>query len=131
MSDFSEYTAGQVVDWMSQGTVATPPTNLFVTVFDSSGTELDASFDNARASTTTGPDWDVTNTAFVNADEIDLGEALNDVTDVQDIALYDAETGGNEIARYALTDNPFDVAEGSFLVFEPGEIDFNVIDRTE
>jgi len=133
MSDFSVYTAEQITDWMSQGTVATAPTDLYVTVFDSGGNELDGSFPNARFQTDTGADWneDADGTGFTNANNIDFGEAASDVTDVTDIALYDASTGGNEIARYQLTDAPFDVSAGTNLIFLSDDIDFDVRDRTE
>jgi len=131
MSDFSVYTAEQVADWMSQGVVATAPSDLYVTVRDGAGTELSSEFQNARVQTTAGTDWTITNTAFENAALIDFGEALSDVTDIQTIAIHDAETGGNELAAYQLTDAPFDISEGSELVYEAGQVDFDIIDRTE
>lgn len=133
MSDFSVYTAEQITDWMSQGTIDAAPSNIYVTVFDSGGTELDGSFPNARFETTTGTDWDedADGTGFTNANNIDFGEAASDVTDVTDVALYDASTGGNEIARYQLTDAPFDVSAGTNLIFLQDDIDFDVKDRTE
>ena len=133
MSDFSVYTAEQITDWMSQGTIEAAPTDLYVTVFDSGGNELDGDFPNARAQTSTGTDWneDADGTGFTNANNIDFGEAASDVTDVTDVALYDASTGGNEIARYQLTDAPFDVSAGTNLIFLSDDIDFDVRDRTE
>jgi len=131
MSDFSVYVAQQVADWMSQGTVETPPSNIYVTVFDDTGTELDGSFIDARAETTAETDWDSPATDFENANEVSLGEATEDVTNITDVALYDAETDGNELARYQLTDAPFDVSDGSTLLWQPNQLTFDVIDRTE
>ena len=132
MSDFSVYTAEQVADWMSQGTIETPPSNLYVALFDDTGTERSSDFaSDGRVSTTTGTDWTITNTAFENGDEVSFGEATVDVNNLQDIGLFDASTGGNEIARYAMSDAPFDVSSGTSLTFTAGNITFDVQDRTE
>ena len=132
MSDFSVYTAEQVADWMSQGTIETPPSELYVALFDDTGTERSSDFaSGGRVSTTTGTDWTITNTAFENGDEVSFGEAASDVNNLQDIALFDASTGGNEIARYGLSGAPFDVSDGTTLTFPAGNITFDVVDRTE
>jgi len=132
MSDFSVYTAGQIADWMSQGTIDAAPSELYVTVFDDTGTERASDFGSAgRVSTTTGTDWDIVSTGFENGIAIDFGEAIGDVTNLQDIALFDASTGGNEIARYTQSGAPYDVADGTTLVFPIGNVTFDVIDRTE
>jgi len=131
MSDFSVYTAEQIRDWMSQGTVATPPTDLYVTVFDDTDTERSSDLGLARLQTDTGADWNVTNTSFENANQLDLGEATTDINNIEDIALFDAATGGNLIARYTLGDAVFDISEGTNLIFNASEITFDIIDRTE
>lgn len=133
MSDFSVYTAGEIVNWMSQGTVATPPSNLYLAVFDDTDTERSGDFANDRIETAAGADWDVVGTDFENAAEESFGEATTDVNNLVDIALFDdtLANGGNEIARYPMADTPFDVASGTTLLFEAGEITFNVVDRTE
>lgn len=132
-SDFSVYTAGEIADWMSQGTITTPPSNLYVAVFDDTGTEVSGDFANDRPSTATGTDWTIVSTGFENANQIDFGEASVDVTNIQDVALFDADlaTGGNEIARYDITEALFDVSAGTNLIFSPGDLSFDVVDRTE
>jgi len=82
-------------------------------------------------STATGTDWSIVNTGFENANDIDFGEAVGDVNNLTEIALFDAATGGNEIARYALSGAPFDVSDGTTLIFPAGNITFDVQDRTE
>jgi len=133
MSDFSVYTAEQIADWMSQGVVASPPSNLYVAVFDDTNTERSGDFLNNRAQTDAGTDWTITNTAFENAGLISLGEAASDVSNLQDVALFDdtLANGGNEIARYPMTDATFNVSEGTELRFGAGNITFDVLDRTE
>lgn len=131
MSDFSVYTAEQVVDWMSQGTVATPPSTIYVALFDADGTEVSTDFQNDRVAVDADTGWNVTNTSFENADVVDFGEAAEDISDIEDVALYDAETGGNELAQYAMDSTPFNIAAGSSLQFPAGDLQFDVIDRTE
>ena len=132
-SDFSVYTAGEIADWMSQGTVTTPPSNLYVAVFDDTNTEVSGDFANDRPSTTTGTDWDIVSTGFENNAQIDFGEAATDVTNIQDVALFDDNlaNGGNEIARYEITEALFDVSAGTNLIFSPQDLSFDVVDRTE
>lgn len=131
MSDLSVYAAGQFVDWLSQGTVATPPSSIYVAAFDDTGTEVSDQFLNGRVEVPAGSGWDVVGTDFENANTVSFGEAGADVSNIQDVALYDAATGGNELARYAYDDAPFDVADGTTLLFESGQLQFDVVDRTE
>jgi len=132
MSDFSVYSAGEVVSWLSQGTVDTPPDPIFVTLFDDTGAELDGSLQNGRVSTTAGTDWDVVNTSFENAIEIDFGDATADIT-VQDVALYDSDTGGsnNELARYTIQSAPRNISSGTRVFFPASQLSFDVVDRTQ
>ena len=135
MSDFSTYTADQIADWMSQGTIASAPTDLYIALFDDTGTEVSGDFANDRVQTTAGTDWqfiDAEETNFENANQIDFGEAATDVNNIQDVAIYDdtLANGGNEIARYALDNAPTSIASGSNAIFDTGELEFNVVQRT-
>jgi len=131
MSDFSAHLAVEILNLMTQGTVRTPPSNIFVAVFDNTGTERSADFQNNRASTSAGTDWTVTDTEVANANDIPLGEATVDVNGLTDVALFDAATGGNKLAQYSMDSTPFDVAMGTSLTFSAGELSFDVIDETE
>jgi hypothetical protein len=140
MSDFSVYTAGQIVDWLSQGTIDAAPSNIYVALFDDTGSEVSDLFQNDRPSTTAGGDWNETNTGFENATEITFGEASQDIENITEVALYDDSlaNGGNELARYALSDAssqftnaPFDVSVGTIVQYEIGTLNFDVLDRTE
>ena len=129
MSDFSPYLAGEIVDWMSQDTAFdAQPSALYVTVFDDTDTELDGNLTDARAEVSTEDGWDRTNTSFENADQISLGDASTELTNVTDVALFDADSDGNLLARYEIEQAPFNVADGSELTFEAGELSFDVID---
>jgi len=135
MSDFSTYTAAEIASWMSQGTIDAAPDPIYIALFDDTGTEVSGDFANDRVATTAGTDWqyiDAAQTAFENANWIDFGEATVDVNNIQDVALYDdtLANGGNEIARYAHTGAPFDVAAGTKQQFTTGNLEFDVIERT-
>jgi len=135
MSDFSTYTADQIADWMSQGTIASAPTDLYIALFDDTGTEVSGDFANDRVQTTAGTDWqfiDAEETNFENGVNISFGEATTDVNNIQDVAIYDdtLANGGNEIARYEIDDALFDVASGSELSFPTGDLEFDVVQRT-
>ena len=131
MSDFSVHIAEQIVDLMSQGTVRTPPSTVYVALFDSTDTERSTDFQNDRVGVAAGSGWNVTDTSFENADTIDFGEATVDVDNLEDVALYDADTGGDELARFTMDGTPFNIASGSTLEFPAGDLSFDVIDRTE
>lgn len=132
MSDFSVYAATQFAEWLSQGTIDSPPSSLFIAVFDDTDTERSTDFANDRVETLAGSDWDLVNTNdFENNSQIDFGEATTDVTNLQDVAIYDAASGGNELARFEMTDALFDVSAGTQLIFGTGTISFDVLDRTE
>ena len=129
MSDFSPYLAGEIVDWMSQDTAFdAQPSALYVSVFDDTDTELDGNLTGARAEVSTVDGWTRTNTSFENAAQISLGDASTELTNVTDVALFDAASDGNLIARYEIEQAPFNVADGSELTFEAGELSFDVID---
>lgn len=134
MSDLSTYLSDELTAWMSQGdAMPTPPDPVYVTLFDDTGTELDGSFQNGRVSVAAGTGFSLVGTNdFENAAEVDFGEATADVT-IQDVALYDSDTAGsnNELARYAIDAAPQNVSTGTRVFFSAGDLNFDVLDRTE
>lgn len=135
MSDLSVSLADELTDAVFKDTAPTiqPVANVYVTLFDDQGNELNGDLSNGRVQTSPS-DWNkVTSNSVDNATQVDFGEALTDITNVQDVALYDSDSGGsnNELARYTLTDAPFDIASGSSVFFEAGDLTFDVIDRTQ
>lgn len=132
MSDLSEYLAGELVDWFSQGNqMPTPPDPVYVTLFDDTGTELAGDLENGRVGLAAGTDWDRVGTDFQNAVEVNFGEALVDIANIEDVALYDAASGGNLLARYTKNDAPTDVSDGTRVFFGAGDLAFDVVDITE
>lgn len=132
MTDFSPYTAGEIVDWLSQGVdMPAAPATIWVSVLDDTGTELSSSLTSARQGVTAGTGWTKNGTDFENANEITLGEATQDLTNIQEVRLHDSETAGEVLTETTATDAPFDISEGTELVFEPGDIQFDVEDFSE
>jgi hypothetical protein len=134
MSDFSISLGQEIINLMTQGTVRTPPSNVFVGVFDTSDVERSTDFANNRASTTAGTDWNVVganDTDVQNANEISLGEASVDVNDLENVALFDSASGGTKLAEYTMDSTPFDVSAGTTLTFPAGDLSFDVRDETE
>jgi len=131
MSDFTVYTALEIVEWLSQGTIDAAPSNIYVGLHDDTEAEVSTDFLNDRVETTAGTDWDVNQTSFENANVIDFGEALNDVSNITFVSLNDAATGGNQLAFYELSGAPFSISSGSTASFPAGELEFDVIDRSQ
>lgn len=130
-NDFTPYTAGLITDWLSQDSqMPTPPSTLYVGVVDSTGTEVSGSFSNDRVAVDTPTEWTRTNTAFENTNQVDFGEASGDVTDIERVAFFDdtLANGGNKLVEYVLDSTPFDVSDGTTLLFNAGELDFDVLD---
>lgn len=129
---FSPYMAALIRDWISQeGQLPTPPTDLYVTLYDDQGNELSANLTGARAQVPASTGWTVTNTEFENTNEISLGEASTTIENVTDGAIFDAATGGNLLLRDELAEAPFNIADGTEFVFSPGDISADILDNSE
>lgn len=130
-NDFDPDFAADLIDYLSQGVdLPVAPDPLYVTLYDDTGAELNASLQNGRVSTTAGTDWTVTNTAFENANQIDFGEATADVT-IQQAALKDGDdTDANTtvLVKGDVTDAPQSFASGTQVLFEAGQFTFDVLD---
>ena len=111
-------------------TAIQPVANVYVTLFDALGNELDADLENGRVETSPA-DWtELTGSSFENAATVDFGEALADIDDIAEVALFDDDTAGTELARYDL-EEVNSVAENTRVFFEVGQLDFDVLDRTQ
>lgn len=129
---FSPYFAALIRDWLSQGDqLPTPPTDLYVTLFDDTDTELSGNFTDARAAVPATDGWTVTNTSFENSNEVSLGEASDTLENVTDAAVFDAETDGNLLLRSELGEAPFNIADGTEFRFSPGDIDADILDNSQ
>jgi len=130
-NDFHPDTASDIVDYISQGTnMPDAPSTVFVSLYDDEGNELNADLQNGRVSTSTPGDWTKTNTAFENSDEINFGETTADIT-VQEVALKDDDEADDNTTVYVkgeINDAPEDFATGTEVLFEEGQVTFDVLD---
>lgn len=110
MSDFSNYTETQIIDWMSQGAaMPSAPGTVYVALHtgdpgdDGSASEVGAA-DYAREGVTAGTGWNTPTTdTFENAAEISFGTAANNWGTISHVSLWDAATGGNCLAVGSLS----------------------------
>lgn len=133
MTDLTNYSETTVRDWMSQGTNATAPANLYVALHTSDpgetpdgSTEVSAG-DYSRVSTTTGTDWDTpTNDVFENNGEITFGVATSDWGTVSHVSLWDGSgTGDNCLAAFAL-DTSKSINTDDEARFADGDLSFTI-----
>ncbi len=129
-NDFGVDFATDITELFTAGTDITAPTTVYVTLYDDTGTELNASLQNGRVGVTVGSGWTATNTAFENAAEIDFGECTADIT-VQEFALKDSDADdatAKEYFRAPITDAPQDFADGTRVFFAAGDLDVDILD---
>lgn len=134
MSDFTDYSEIEIRDWMSQGTnVDAAPGNIYVALHTSdpgdspSGSTEVGAGDYSRVSTTAGTDWDTTlnPTGFDNTNTISFGQATSDWGTISHVSLWDAATGGNCLAAYAL-DSSVTINTDDTLEFNAGQLSFEI-----
>lgn len=122
MSDFTNYTESEIVNWMVGGdAMPSPPSNIYVGLHTGDPTETGGSNEvsgnnYARASTTAGTDWTISANTFENADDILFNEASGSWGTVSHFSLWDSSTGGNALA-YSALDSSRSVESGDAPVF--------------
>ena len=130
-NDFGADLAPAIAEFIADGTeLFTPPTDVYVTLFDDDGNELNADLENGRVAVATETGWTITGSEFENAEEIDFGEATADIT-VQEFGFYDSDTGGsnNELIRADITDAPESFTDGTRVFFEAGGLSTDILEN--
>ena len=128
MSEISEYLSDNILDHVLRDEEYTPPTDLYLALYDgdplgegeNEGTEVDSDTTNyAREIITFSP---ATNKEVQNGADVDFPEATGENWgDITHIAVFDSATGGEILFAGAL-DNPRTVYEGDVLRFQADEI---------
>lgn len=130
-NDFGVDFADELTEYFTSGTdITAPPSTAYVTLYDDTGTEVHDDLPNGRVGVDIGGGWDKTNTAFENADEINFGEALEDIT-VEEFAIKDEDADDDTALTYfqaAITDAPQDFATDTRVFFAPGELSVDILD---
>lgn len=126
MSGFSTYSAGQFLGFLKGSATDTPPTDLFVALYDGDpgdaglgGTDITSTVSAGRAAVTFGS---ITSKAMSNDATVDFGNALADA-DCSHFGVWDDDTAGNFLGgaplvaeRSITTDNPVEFDEGTLTI---------------
>jgi len=132
-NDFgSGYAQEIAAQFINGDPVSAPPGTVYVTLYDDTGTELNASLENSRVGVSVPAGWQqgADPTQFENAVQVDFGEAEGEL-DVQEFAIKrnDAVDGSTVIYyRDAIADAPQTFADATQVFFAPGALTVNVLD---
>lgn len=133
-NDFGNDLAESLTQYIAEGSdLPAAPATVYVTLYDDTGTELNADLQNGRVGVSTAGDWTVNGSFFENANEINFGEALADIT-VQSFALKDSDADdatATEFIRADITDAPQDFATETRVFFAAGDLDVNILDQND
>jgi len=135
MSDFTEYTATQFLDWLTQGQINQPPSNIYVGLINPNGTEISGVFDQGRVETSASQDWNKNSqTEVANVSKILWQNPITSVQ-VQSVGLFDSDlnTGGDILVKTEVDNAPINIlASGDPDVrIQAGELVFDILDVTE
>jgi hypothetical protein len=135
MSDLTEYTANQFLDWLTQGQINQPPSQIYVGLININGTEISGVFDQGRVETSASQDWtknsqtEVTNTSKI------LWQNPITTVQVQSVGLFDSDlnTGGDILVKTEVDNAPIDILPSGDpdVRIQAGELVFDMLDVTE
>lgn len=131
MSDFTNYTETQIVDWLVGGTdMPAAHGSVYVALHTADpgespdgSTEVDSNtYTYSRFQTSAGSDWILDGDSFENDTEIEFPEADEDWGTVSHFSLWDgSEDSDNPLAKSSL-DNSRTVEAGDAPVFRVGNL---------
>lgn len=134
MSDFTAYIEAQIANWMTQDTqFDTPPSNIYVGLHTgdptNSGDQNEVSAADYSRLSTSPSDWTVLSgdgpTTFENANEVLFPAAQNNWGTISYVTLWDSETGGNCIGKYAVG-TPKSIETNDEARFPANDLTFNI-----
>jgi len=134
-NNFGADFAAQLADYFISGTdITAPPTNVYITLYDDTGAELNGSLQNGRVAIAPGTDFQqgADATVFENGVEVNFGEATADIT-VSEFAIKDndaTDTNALEYYRGDVTGAPLDFSDGVRVFFSAGELSVDILDQT-
>jgi hypothetical protein len=134
-NDFGTDFAEELANYFISGTdITAPPTDVYVTLYDDTGTELNGDVSNGRVALSVGGDIQQGGdaTQFENAVEVNFGEATSDIT-VQEFAIKDQDANDAtalEYFRADVTNAPQSYTSGTRVFFAVGDLDVDILDQT-
>lgn len=129
-SDLTPYLGNRILRWLGGNNMPSAPSNVYLALFDgnplSAGTEVGA---DVRAATPREPiTWSVpaagTTITMASSADADFG-ASEGPCDITHVAVFDAASGGNMLAKKALS-SPVSVILGTQVNFLAGDLVFNI-----
>jgi hypothetical protein len=132
-NDFGADFATEIAAMFYDGTqIPAPAATAYVTLYDDTGTELNADLQNGRVGIAIPGDVNqgANATEFENAVEINFGETTADIT-VQEFAIKDSDADdatAKEYFRGAVTNAPQDYANGTRVFYNAGELAGDILD---
>ncbi|UXF50003.1 hypothetical protein 7841G3A7_18 [Haloquadratum phage sp.] len=133
MSDLTVYTAGQFINWLTQGQINQPPSQIYVGLINNAGTEISADFLSGRAETIADGDWDRTGqTKAVNQNKIVFSDATGNFL-IESVALFESDLnqGGEKLVEVPVNNAPVSVFFGNDVIVNPTELEFDMLDVTQ
>lgn len=128
----SNYLATEIIEWLANAEdFDTAPDTLYVSVEDDTDTDLSDDLQNAPVGIGSS-DWVTSDTTFKNDTDVNLGEASANLDNVETITIYDGSDPGedNLLLETPITNGPFDVSDGTELIFESGDIEYDAVEES-
>lgn len=129
MTDATDYTEGQFIDWLVGGNdMPVAHGNVYVALHTSDPTESgDANEVTAasysRVSTASGTDWDTSTTgSFSNAVDVEFPTAQENWGTVTHFSLWDGSASTDNSISYSALDTSREVRSGDAPVFRAGDL---------
>lgn len=133
MSDFTDYTEGQIADWLVGGVdMPVAHGNVYVALHngnpgDGGGNNEVSAGSYSRVQTAAGTDWTVTGGDFENSVDVKFPEAQESWGTITHFTLWDGSTSSdNALAVSSLVQNR-DVNTGDTPVFRGGNLNGSVL----
>ena len=130
MSDLQKYFGNQALRWMTGNAMPAPPSTLYAALFDGdptgAGVEVTTQVNaTGRVAITLGAVAnDGSTNTISNTADTNFGASANAVANVDHVALYDAQSGGNLIWMKAITATA--IQSGAVVKILAGALDLTV-----
>jgi hypothetical protein len=133
MSDLTEYTASQFINWLTQGQINQAPSQIYVGLINDIGKEISGGFLSGRIKTVAADDWDRTGQSkVVNQNKIVFSDA-NENFFIDSVALFESDIneGGEKLIEIPVDDAPVIVLSGNDVRIDPTELEFDMLNVNE
>jgi hypothetical protein len=133
MSDLTEYTASQFINWLTQGQINQAPSQIYVGLINDIGKEISGGFLSGRIRTVAADDWGRTGQSkVVNENQIVFSDAQGNFF-VDAVALFESDIneGGEELIEIPVVGGPVTVLSGNDVRIDPTELEFDMLNVNE